>query len=246
MIPRNVLIDYLKTMTAFHLSIYIQKLVHVLPKMIKEGKIDVAYDWSIVLDATDNFESKIAKISAADCKFLYNNLHEYMKANFQIGAVINAYEFNRGDSACLPKVFDLLSKRDNEFNHIFKARWTLKKGDYKDDDLELVNELVKYEDSAFDKYIELILSQRTKYLYTKHISMIDTLSFKNDERGMMAQGRSRKHARRFVLGTRLLEALVQILVLESKENQFYTRSLSIEELIEQIRNRYGLLTTNRH
>ena len=71
--------------------------------------------------------------------------------------------------------------------------------------------------------------------------MLDTLSLKNNERGFMAQGRSRKHPRRFVLGTRLPETLVQILVLESKDNQFQTRSLSIEELVSNIRDRYGLV-----
>ena len=44
-----------------------------------------------------------------------------------------------------------------------------------------------------------------------------------------------------MLGTRLLESLVQILVLENKGDQFTTRSLSIEELIQNIRERYGLV-----
>src|SRR5690606_14046112 len=58
LIPRNVLIDYLKTITSFHLSLYIQKLVHFLPKMIESGNTDITDDWNIVLDATDNYESK--------------------------------------------------------------------------------------------------------------------------------------------------------------------------------------------
>ena len=44
-----------------------------------------------------------------------------------------------------------------------------------------------------------------------------------------------------MLGTRLLEALVQIQVLHREDNDFITKSLSIEELIEKIRNRYGLI-----
>ena len=63
LIPRNVLIDYLKTITSFHLSIYIQKLIYLLPKMVKKGNINIKDEWNIVLDATDNYESKVAQIS---------------------------------------------------------------------------------------------------------------------------------------------------------------------------------------
>ncbi|MDF1866717.1 MAG: hypothetical protein P1U70_17910, partial [Saprospiraceae bacterium] len=122
LIPRNVLIDYLKTITAFHLSLYVQKLIYALPKMVREGKIQVDLNWNIVLDATDNYESKIAKISASDCELLYNNFHEYIKANYQIGLVINAFDLNRKDSASLVKALELIKNKNENFDNIFKAR----------------------------------------------------------------------------------------------------------------------------
>jgi hypothetical protein len=241
-IPRSVMIDYLKTITAFHLSRYAQKLILVLPKMIKAGTTKVNYDWNVVLDATDDFDSRSAKIAAADCEVLYNSIQDYIRANYEIGAVLSAFDLSRNASASLETACQLLKNRGEDFINLFKARWSLKKGDLADpQDIELVNEIVKYEDGEFEKYIELILSIRSKYLYKKHVELIDTLSLKNNERGFLAQGRSRKHPRRFVLGTRLLETLVQILVLESKDNSFATRSLSIEELIQNLRERYGLV-----
>ncbi|HZH88542.1 MAG TPA: hypothetical protein VFD78_05120, partial [Chitinophagaceae bacterium] len=72
LIPRNVLIDYLKTITSFHLSLYIQKLIHLLPKMVETGNKEIIDDWNIVLDATDNHESRIAKIAADDAENLTN------------------------------------------------------------------------------------------------------------------------------------------------------------------------------
>ena len=101
--------------------------------------------------------------------------------------------------------------------------------------------MVKYEDTYFDRYIELIIKVRGAYQYKYHVQLIDNLSQKNNERGFIAQGRSRKHPRRFVLGTRLLETLVQILVLEVKDNKFHTKTLSIEELVANIKDRYGLI-----
>ena len=56
----------------------------------------------------------------------------------------------------------------------------------------------------------------------------------------MAQGRSRKHTRRFVLGTRLLETLTQINLLDEGK-EIRSKSVSIEELMHLFRTRYGLI-----
>jgi hypothetical protein len=101
--------------------------------------------------------------------------------------------------------------------------------------------MVKYEDTYFDRYIELILKARGAYQFRYHVQLLDNLSEKNSDRGFLSQGRSKKHPRRFVLGTRLLETLVQILVLNVENDKFVTRSLSIEQLISHLKDRYGLI-----
>ncbi|WP_449400758.1 hypothetical protein [Chryseobacterium wanjuense] len=44
-----------------------------------------------------------------------------------------------------------------------------------------------------------------------------------------------------MLGTRLLEALVQIQVLHLEDDKFITQSLSIEELMRNLKDCYGLI-----
>ncbi len=59
---------------------------------------------------------------------------------------------------------------------------------------------------------------------------------------LLADSRSSRHPRRGALGSKLLETLVQILVLRETPSGFYeSRSLSIDELAEGIRQRYGLI-----
>lgn len=241
LIPRNVLIDYLKTITSFHLSLYIQKLIHVLPKMVENGSIEVEDDWNIVLDATDNFESKIAKIAADDAENLTNKVYDYVKATFQVNAALRRLKLEKNNSAHLLKALKLLKEKPKDFEIYFETQWDNLYNALEEEDKLLIEDMVKYEDTYFDRYIELILKARGTYQYRYHSQLIDNLSQKNTERGFMAQGRSRKHPRRFVLGTRLLETLVQILVLESSSKQFITRTLSIEELIQNVRDRYGLV-----
>ena len=240
-VPRNVLINYLKTITSFHLSVYLQKLIYSLPQMVKEGKTEVHYDWNIVIDITDNFESKISHISIKDANDVLNRFNDYVKATYQINAALRRLHLDRNDSANLPKALKILKEKPSEFEIYFENQWDNIYNSLDDEDKLLINDLVKYEETYFDRYIELILKVRSTYLYKFHTHLFDFLSQKNNDRGLLAQGRSKKHPRRFVLGTRLLETIVQILVLESNENQFRTRSLSIEELMKQIRSRYGLI-----
>jgi hypothetical protein len=241
LIPRNVLIDYLKTITSFHLSLYIQKLVHFLPKMVESGNTDIADDWNIVLDATDNYESKVARLAADDAESLTNKIYDYVKSTFQVNAALRRLKLDKTNSENLTKALKVLQEKPTDFEIYFETQWDNLYNSLEEEDKLLIEDMVKYEDTYFDRYIELILKARGTYQYRYHIQLIDNLSQKNNERGFMAQGRSRKHPRRFVLGTRLLETLVQILVLESKDNQFQTRSLSIEELVSNIRDRYGLV-----
>jgi hypothetical protein len=240
-ISRNVLIDYLKTITSFHLSVYIQKLVYFLPKMVAQGDIKIKENWNIVLDATDNFESKIAKIAAEDAEILTNHVYDYVKSTFQINAALRKLKLGKNNSENLLKALKVLKDRPSDFEIYFETLWDNLYYELEEEDKLLYDDLVKFENTYFDRYIELILKVRGAYQYRYHVQLIDNLAQKNNERGFMFQGRSRKHPRRFVLGTRLLETLVQILVLDRQGNSFSTRSLSIEELIQQIRERYGLV-----
>jgi hypothetical protein len=51
---------------------------------------------------------------------------------------------------------------------------------------------------------------------------------------------SRASARRFAMGSLLLEVLLQIAVLESSGAGFHTRELRIDELLTFLQERYGL------
>ncbi|OUR98393.1 hypothetical protein A9Q86_15215 [Flavobacteriales bacterium 33_180_T64] len=240
-IPRNVVVDYLKTITSFHLSIYVQKLVYLLPEMVEKGSVELKDNWSIVIDTTDNNESKIAKLASSDAENLTNSVYDYVKATFQVNAALRRLKLEKTDSSNLDKALSALAKKPNGFEIYFETQWDNLYNSLEEDDRELIKDMVKYEDTYFDKYIELIVKARGAYQYRYHVQLIDNLAQKNTERGFMAQGRSKKHPRRFVLGTRLLETLVQILVLDVTDDQFTTKTLSIEELMENIRTRYGLI-----
>lgn len=83
-IPRSVFIDYLRILVGFHLSLYFQKLVYLLPKMVKEGIVEVEDDWSLVVDLTDKLDSNISSIACADMDKTLNGLLDYIRASYSI------------------------------------------------------------------------------------------------------------------------------------------------------------------
>lgn len=248
-IPRPVIIDYLKIITSFHLSLYMQKIVAYLPIMVKEGSTEIDDNWSIILDSTENFESIISKYAINEVDNFIGKFYEYFKATFKINSVISAYELSENDSSSVSKALKILTNKPTDFEATFKALWQQITKRLKDDDneeeIEKINDWVKYEDSYFDKYIELLIRLRWNHQYRHHIYLFDSISHKNSEIGILAQGRSKKHPRRFVIGSKLLEALIQIMVLETKDDKFYTYSMFVEELIEKLHKRYGIIISGQ-
>ncbi|ATN06664.1 MULTISPECIES: methylation-associated defense system protein MAD7 [Chryseobacterium] len=240
-IPRNILIDYLKTITSFHLALYINKVIYLLPKMIEVGTKDVVDDWNIVIDATDDFESKVSSIAIAEAEKTYNSLYKYIKATFKINSIIQKLKLDESNSDSIEKALEVLKNELNQYETKFEAYWDIVYNEQDEDDKDLLAEMVKYETTYFDRYVELLLKVRGKRLQKDHIELLDSLSQKNSERGFLAQGRSKKYPRRYMLGTRLLEALVQIQVLHLEGDKFITQSLSIEELMNNLKERYGLI-----
>jgi len=242
-IPRSVIMEYLKTLTAFHLSIYTQKLIHLLPEMVKAGKIEVPDNWNIVVDMTDNSDSKVAQLAIQDTEEVYNKLHNYVRATFQINAVMRRLKLDQDDSKNLEQALQVLKNPPAGFDSYFENRWDSLSEAQSKEDRETLMELTQFEESFFDKYIQAIMEQRGAYQLRYSPQFLDNICLKNDERGLMTKGRSRKHPRRFVIGTRLLETLVQIIVLnrDDKTNGYYTKSLSIEELMSALKSRYGLI-----
>src|SRR5690606_35949487 len=145
------------------------------------------------------------------------------------------------NSANLTKALEELKKSSAEKETYFKAKYNILYKDLDEEDRLLVDDITKYEDNYFDKYLAIILNSKAKRQFIEYKRLLANLSQNNSDIGFMAQGRSKKHPRRFVMGTRLLETLVQIMMLESNDDDFITRSLSIEELMVMIRQRYGLI-----
>ena len=240
-IPRQVMMEYIKVLTGFHLGLYSMGLIENLAAMVQEGSLEKVKPISYVLDLTDDPASQVAQFAVEDAARYYDGLNDYIRSTFLINTALRFQRADFGNSASLPPALELLSNPTVDF-----LAWCRAKADHlvdsvEEEDRTLLEEILAFEDNPLDQYIELILKSRFKFHYRYNVQMLDAFTQKNSEEGFLAQGRSRKHPRRFVMGSKLLEVLIQILVLRQGEMGFYSEPLSIEQLIGLLRDRYGMI-----
>lgn len=245
-IPRSVFIDYLRVLSGFHLSLYFQKLIKLLPKMVEQGTKDVEDDWDIVVDLTDSLDGDMANIACADMEKELNGLMEYIVSTMRITAVSKYLN----EQSNMDLILHTLKTRPGDFDSYFRFKLNAIYDRYDDiadspEEAEQskaeLKQYLDYEIDFFDKYIQCIAKVRSPYQYKFSFDFLDKSSMKNQDSALLADGRSRKHPRRTVIGSKLLEVLVQMVVLTPKDGLYESYSLSITELIKRIRERYGLI-----
>lgn len=246
-IPRNVMIEYLRILSGFHLALYFFKLIYLLPKMQQAGTRDIQDDWSLILDVSGVLDSSMSAIACQDMEDKLNGIYPYIKSTFAFDAVRNRIKnSNPTNQDNVDFILDLIKNPPDDanvyFEYLLKNIYDRFQEDEVDEKVEL-QQYLQYEPDNFSKYVSLLMRVRGKYQYDFGMRFIDSVSMKNTESALMIGGRSRKHARRGALGSKLLELLVQLLVLDAKEDGggFQAQYLSISELISKIRQRYGLI-----
>jgi hypothetical protein len=273
-IPRSVLVDYLKTLMAFHLALYHLKLLQMLPKLVKQRSgndlctakecpinpgLDNAlegcpYRVALVVDMGDVNNAHMAELARKSTDRLYRQIPAFVQANFVIKKLDEMAEYLSKKTGKLAppgggvfSVCDLVSllkpEHDAERQAYFKFRLAslIEESTSGNEDVDPeILEVTGMGLGEFESFIEILMAYRGKYHRQYITECLDSLLLKNKENGLLAQSRTKGSPRRFVLGSKLLEVLLQIAVLTQDGGRFVTREVRIEELLAFLRNRYGL------
>ena len=94
----------------------------------------------------------------------------------------------------------------------------------------------------FDTYIECLMALRGDYQRSFVVKCLDAFLLKNRPGALIAQARSSRAPRRFILDSRLLELLLQINVLQydPAKGSYKSEEMQIEKLLDVLKRRYGL------
>lgn len=273
-IPRSVLVDYLKTLMAFHLALYHLKLLQMLPKLVKQRAgndlcatkecpinpgMDNAmegcpYRVALVVDMGDVNNPHMAELARKSTDRLYRQIPAFVQANFVVKKLDEMAEYLSKKTGKLASpangtfsVGDLVAllkpEHDVERQAYFKFRLAslIEESSSGNEDVDPeIRAVTAMGLGEFESFIEILMAYRGKYHRQYITECLDSLLLKNKETGLLAQSRTKGSSRRFVLGSKLLEVLLQIAVLTQDGGRFVTREVRIEELLAFLRNRYGL------
>lgn len=243
-LPRAVFIDYLRILCGLHLALYTMKVTYLLPKMVEAGKRDVTDDWSIVVDVTDNLDSIVSPYACKDIERLENSYGKYIRATYMVDII------QKRKKCDVDEALRILKEDNNKQGEYYEKElndieYGLPDSDEKEFDKNDFREMLEFfpEKDYFDMFVHVLEKSNLgagQYKYLREF--VDSTSMKNSPSMLLADSRSKKHPRRGAMGSKLLETMVQLLVLNEKPNGgFETRSLSIDELAQAIRERYGLV-----
>ncbi|MCD8291386.1 MAG: hypothetical protein LUC91_07780 [Prevotella sp.] len=247
-IPRSVFIDYLRILVGFHLSLYFQKLVYLLPKMVKEGTIEVVDDWSQVVDMTDKLESDVAPIACADMNITLNGLIDYIRASYSIRVMRRIVTPHTSVATALSMIknptLDINANINASLRNVYNKYYAIAAENQQEAEQNVkdLQDYLQFEETPLDKYVQCLMKVGAAYQLKFSRDFLDKASMKNEASALIIDGRSRKHPRRGAIGSKLLEVMVQLLVLnQSSTGVLESRPLSIRQLAKEIRERYGLI-----
>ncbi len=273
-IPRAAMVDYLKTLLAFHLALYHLKLMQILPNVVKqhscnklcsEGESQIKfchdnthegcpYRLELVVDMGGVKNKDMMGLAEKSASRFYGKVPAFVRSNFIIKKLEEMTENQSNTSDRLPKpaggtftVGDLVALLHPEHEDVRESYFAERLDELieelgfgNDDDDPKIRQIIALGLSKFDSLIEILIAKSSAEHRKSIIRCLDSLLLKNKENGLLAQTKGPKSARRFLLGSDLLEVLVQVAVLTRQKEGFATRQIRIEELLDYLRGRYGL------
>ena len=243
-LPRAVFIDYLRILCGFHLALYTMKVVTLLPKMLNAGTRDINDDWSMVVDVTDNLDSNISEYARRDVERMENRIGKYIRATYQIDIIQSNHECDVDEAIRCIHAHEY-DEREFKWKYLDGIKRDLPDVSEKEFDKNDFDEMMELfsEEEYFNKVVHLLEQSNLGSSQARYLkAFLDSVAMKNTSSMLLADSRSRRHQRRGALGSKLLETLVQLLVIKEKPNGGYeSSSLSIDELVSAIRKRYGLI-----
>ena len=273
-IPRSVMVDYLKTLLAFHLALYHLKLLQMLPKLVKqrsgndlcsvkECPINPGFDDALegcpyrvglVVDMGDVNNPHMAELARKCTDWLYRQIPAFVQANFVVKKLDEMADYmSKKTGKLIPSANGVFSighlvsllkpEHDADRQAYFKFRLTglIEESTSNSEDVDPeIREVTAMGLGEFESFIEILMAYRGKYHRQYITECLDSLLLKNKENGLLAQSRTKGSPRRLVLGSKLLEVLLQVAVLTQEGGHFVTREVQIEELLAFLRYRYGI------
>jgi hypothetical protein len=267
--PRTVLVDHVRRLTAFHLGIYLLRLFRIVTDIeqnagaarlcdaCREGRMPdepCPYRLEMLVDCGEDARSPIAKLAEESwarqedmlgryirSHLALKKLHEFAE-NLKMRYPSDAVPFETVDQIAAIEAGARPGRLDSYFDsRIDELRSS--SGDVGARIQELEGEYRQLGESSFRTYVAVLAYFSERRWLAYHRQLLDSLFDKNSAEGAMRQPLGGRRLRRMALGASLLETLTLIAVVERRRNEYTTRPLRVDRLIAHLDERYDLLVS---
>lgn len=262
-VPRPVMIDYLKSILGLHLGLFTVRLGRLLSGWLADrgphpvcmscpvhGGLDrpfeaCPYPVTALVDMGTDPRSHMARRSQDDAAETYARLLDLVRGVFATNQIRRwARNSSKGELRPAEAVMKLTDPAELDIWAKYELG-TIREALAKDREAS-VPELDAIEAaglSPFETLIEVIIHARQKHHVSYLVQMMDKLLQKNGVFGVLVQGRSKANPRRWHLGSRTLELLAQLAVVKpvgtGAARSFRTEPMLIDDFARFISDRYG-------
>ncbi|KIH97638.1 hypothetical protein LP52_18205 [Streptomonospora alba] len=250
LIPRSVLVDYVKILFAFHLALYHLRLLKALPAQVSGQRTEAGA--ALFLDVQNLPGTATARLAERSAEAWFDRIPKFVQAGFTVKKLdefarhlIRRKKMRQPTDGVLP-VQELLSllgaahtkDRDTYAETRLQTILGDNRGDAEDLDPSL-DQIQQLGLDPFTTYVEIVTHLRVGFHRRRIRECLDSMLLKNKPGAMLTQPRNGQ--RRFTLDSRVVEVLLQIALLrEGGSAGFHTAALRVDEFLDILRTRYGL------
>lgn len=227
------------------------------PNKVEAPQGDCPFRIGMLVDVANQPHTVMQRLAAQSAEAHYRRIPSFVKAHFVIKKLDEFADHLSTFPGKFPKptggfkVAELLvllsGKYKQDRDAFFKQRLDrVIEGLTASGEEELqpeIHSIIALDLEPFETYVEILVAHRAKFHRGYITEFLDAVLLKNDPGAMVIQSRTKGSPRRFILDSRLLEVLIQIAVLRqvAGKGEFRTTSdLRIEELLDFLRERYGI------
>ena len=207
----------------------------------------------IIVDMGESHTTRMAQIAMDNTAAIYETMNDFIHAVFTVNQLFQftrsaAYSrhISQPQPQSVEEVLKLLKSPPEAMRGYFEQRLDAILPDGKEGERAEVRAIFEMQELApWETFVELVALERT-YNYRRELTrQLDAVFMKNQDTCLLRQGKGASNRRRWYLGSRLLEFLVQIAVLQPAGDganvHFVSRPILIDDFITWLRERYGLV-----
>lgn len=265
-IPRPMLVEYLKTLCGLHLALFVRRLAYQIGTWMRHRSVTLEcsqcpvdpmretplegcpFPLEFIIDMGDQPNTRMASLSQASAQEHFAAMDDFIRNLMGLTKLIQYIDTSGYQAptslALVSKALEVYAADDPDFRGYCRAKLSTIIGVPPDGRFERIRD--QFKDDPFHAYLECILLERFSWHRGYFRQMFRSLLSNNHDTGMLVSGRSLRSPVRFHLGTRLLETLVQIAVLKpykqesSREWLFRSEPMLVSDLLNWLRHRYGI------